>query len=49
MNLLKNLAIALVVTGVSFGAMAAKEITKEDIDSRIRQFKDLVSFEIELV
>ncbi|ENQ9729104.1 YdgH/BhsA/McbA-like domain containing protein [Yersinia enterocolitica] len=30
MNLLKNLAVALVVTGVSFGAMAAKEITKEE-------------------
>lgn len=30
MTLLKNLAVALVVTGVSFGAMAAKEITKEE-------------------
>ncbi|MGE4801009.1 YdgH/BhsA/McbA-like domain containing protein [Yersinia hibernica] len=30
MSLLKNLAVALVVTGVSFGAMAAKEITKEE-------------------
>lgn len=30
MNVLKNLAVALVVTGVSFGAMAAKEITKEE-------------------
>ena len=32
-----------------FGPTRLKEITKEDIDSRIRQFKDLVSFEIELV
>lgn len=30
MTLLKNLAVALVVSGVSFGAMAAKEITKEE-------------------
>ncbi|AKP33509.1 YdgH/BhsA/McbA-like domain containing protein [Yersinia aleksiciae] len=30
MNLLKNLAVALVVTGISFGAMAAKEITKDE-------------------
>jgi sugar/nucleoside kinase (ribokinase family) len=32
-----------------FGPTRLKEITKADIDSRIRQFKDLVSFEIELV
>jgi sugar/nucleoside kinase (ribokinase family) len=32
-----------------FGPERLKEITKEDIDSRIRQFKDLVSFDIELV
>jgi sugar/nucleoside kinase (ribokinase family) len=32
-----------------FGPTRLKEVTKEDIDSRIRQFKDLVSFEIELV
>jgi sugar/nucleoside kinase (ribokinase family) len=32
-----------------FGPTRLKEITKKDIDSRIQQFKDLVSFEIELV
>jgi hypothetical protein len=32
-----------------FGPTRLKEITKEEIDSRIRQFKELVSFEIELV
>jgi sugar/nucleoside kinase (ribokinase family) len=32
-----------------FGPTRLKEITKEDIDRRIQQFKDLVSFEIELV
>jgi sugar/nucleoside kinase (ribokinase family) len=32
-----------------FGATRLKEITKEDIDRRIQQFKDLVNFEIELV
>lgn len=32
-----------------FGPTRLKEITKEDIDSRIQQFKHLVSFEIELV
>ena len=32
-----------------FGATRLKEITKEDISNRIQQFKDLVSFEIELV
>jgi sugar/nucleoside kinase (ribokinase family) len=32
-----------------FGPTRLKEVNKEDIDSRIRQFKDLVSFEIELV
>lgn len=32
-----------------FGATRLKEITKEDIDARIQQFKQLVSFEIELV
>jgi sugar/nucleoside kinase (ribokinase family) len=32
-----------------FGPTRLKEITKEDIDVRIQQFKDLVSFEIELV
>jgi hypothetical protein len=26
-----------------------KEITKEDIDKRLRQFRDLVNFDIELV
>ncbi len=31
-----------------FGPNRLKEITKEDIDSRIRQFVDLVSFDIEL-
>ena len=30
MNFLKNMAIALMVAVVSFGAMAAKEITKEE-------------------
>lgn len=32
-----------------FGATRLKEITKEDIDARIQQFKQLVNFEIELV
>jgi sugar/nucleoside kinase (ribokinase family) len=32
-----------------FGPTRLKEITKKDIDRRIQQFKDLVSFEIELV
>ena len=32
-----------------FGATRLKEISKEDISNRIQQFKDLVSFEIELV
>lgn len=32
-----------------FGPTRLKEITKEDIDRRIQQFKQLVSFEIELV
>jgi sugar/nucleoside kinase (ribokinase family) len=32
-----------------FGPTRLKEITKEDIDTRIHQFKQLVSFEIELV
>jgi sugar/nucleoside kinase (ribokinase family) len=32
-----------------FGPTRLKEVTKEDIDRRILQFKDLVSFEIELV
>ena len=32
-----------------FGPTRLKEITKEDIDRRLQQFKDLVSFEIELV
>jgi sugar/nucleoside kinase (ribokinase family) len=32
-----------------FGPNRLKEISKEDIDNRIRQFKQLVSFEIELV
>jgi sugar/nucleoside kinase (ribokinase family) len=32
-----------------FGATRLKEITREDISSRIEQFKELVSFEIELV
>lgn len=32
-----------------FGATRLKEITQEDIDTRIQQFKQLVSFEIELV
>jgi sugar/nucleoside kinase (ribokinase family) len=32
-----------------FGPTRLKEITKQDIDRRIQQFKDLVSFEIELV
>jgi sugar/nucleoside kinase (ribokinase family) len=32
-----------------FGPTRLKEITKEDINRRILQFKDLVSFEIELV
>ena len=32
-----------------FGTTRLKEITAEDIDRRIQQFKDLVSFDIELV
>ncbi len=32
-----------------FGPTRLKEVTKEDIDTRIQMFKDLVSFEIELV
>ncbi len=32
-----------------FGPTRLKEITKQDIDGRIQQFKELVSFEIELV
>jgi sugar/nucleoside kinase (ribokinase family) len=32
-----------------FGPTRLKEITKDDIDSRVQQFKELVSFEIELV
>ncbi len=32
-----------------FGPTRLKEVTKEDIDIRIQQFKELVSFEIELV
>ena len=32
-----------------FGPTRLKEITKEDIGRRMQQFKDLVSFEIELV
>lgn len=32
-----------------FGPTRLKEVTKEDIDSRIQQFKNLVSFDIELV
>jgi sugar/nucleoside kinase (ribokinase family) len=32
-----------------FGPTRLKEITKKDIDARVQQFKDLVSFEIELV
>ncbi|MEI2737762.1 MAG: PfkB family carbohydrate kinase [Chitinophagaceae bacterium] len=32
-----------------FGPIRLKEVTKDDIDARVQQFKDLVSFEIELV
>lgn len=32
-----------------FGPTRLKEITKEDIDARVQQFKDLVNFDIELV
>ena len=32
-----------------FGATRLKEITKDDIDRRLQQFKELVNFEIELV
>jgi sugar/nucleoside kinase (ribokinase family) len=32
-----------------FGPIRLKELSKKDIDSRIQQFRDLVSFEIELV
>jgi len=32
-----------------FGPTRLKEITRDDIDSRIRQFVDLVNFDIKLV
>jgi sugar/nucleoside kinase (ribokinase family) len=32
-----------------FGPTRLKEVSKEDVDARIRQFKQLVSFDIELV
>jgi sugar/nucleoside kinase (ribokinase family) len=32
-----------------FGPTRLKEITRQDIDNRLRQFKELVSFEIELI
>ena len=32
-----------------FGPTRLKEITRADIDARIRQFVDLVNFDIELV
>jgi hypothetical protein len=32
-----------------FGTERLREITKEDIDKRLRQFQELVNFEIELV
>ena len=32
-----------------FGPTRLKEITRKDIDIRIHQFKDLVSFDIELI
>ncbi|HEY0749543.1 MAG TPA: PfkB family carbohydrate kinase, partial [Chitinophagaceae bacterium] len=32
-----------------FGTQRLKEISKEDIDRRLNQFRELVSFEIELV
>jgi sugar/nucleoside kinase (ribokinase family) len=32
-----------------FGPTRLKEITRQDIDARIRQFVDLVNFDIELV
>jgi hypothetical protein len=32
-----------------FGTQRLKEITKEDIDKRLMQFRQLVNFEIELV
>ncbi|MGZ3925195.1 MAG: PfkB family carbohydrate kinase, partial [Flavisolibacter sp.] len=32
-----------------FGTERLKEITKEDIDKRLAQFRDLVNFDIELV
>ncbi len=32
-----------------FGPTRLKEVTKNDIDARIQQFKDLVNFEIELI
>jgi hypothetical protein len=32
-----------------FGTQRLKEITKEDIDRRLEQFQELVSFDIELV
>jgi hypothetical protein len=31
-----------------FGPSRLKEITKQDIDKRLRQFRELVNFEIEL-
>jgi hypothetical protein len=32
-----------------FGNTRLKELTREDIDGRIRQFVDLVNFDIQLV
>jgi hypothetical protein len=32
-----------------FGTQRIKEITKSDIDRRLQQFQELVSFDIELV
>jgi len=52
----ENMKTAIIVGSVmasfcveKFGPTRLKEVTKEDIDARIHQFKDLVNFEIELV
>ena len=51
----ENMKTAIIVGSVmasfcveKFGPNRLKEITKEDIDKRLRQFRDLVNFDIEL-
>ncbi|MER3498691.1 MAG: sugar kinase [Chitinophagaceae bacterium] len=51
----ENMKMAIIVGSAmasfcveKFGPTRLKEITKEDIDNRLRQFRDLVNFDIEL-